>query len=82
VNHGPTTSIYYKDPDGNKIETQVDNFPTVQEAGAFMVTPQFMENPVGVDFDPEELVARLRSGEDWTSIMKRPEIGPRNIAKR
>jgi len=25
VNHGPTTSIYYQDPDGNQIETQVDN---------------------------------------------------------
>jgi catechol 2,3-dioxygenase-like lactoylglutathione lyase family enzyme len=26
VNYGPTTSIYYKDPDGNMIETRVDNF--------------------------------------------------------
>ncbi|KKY38181.1 putative glyoxalase bleomycin resistance protein dioxygenase [Diaporthe ampelina] len=28
-NHGPTTSMYYQDPDGNKTETQVDNFETV-----------------------------------------------------
>ena len=28
INHGPTTSLYYKDPDGNQIELQVDNFPT------------------------------------------------------
>lgn len=27
VNHGPTISIYYKDPDGNEIETQVDIRP-------------------------------------------------------
>ncbi|ORX96466.1 Glyoxalase/Bleomycin resistance protein/Dihydroxybiphenyl dioxygenase [Clohesyomyces aquaticus] len=26
VNHGPTTSLYYRDPDGNKIEMQVDKF--------------------------------------------------------
>lgn len=25
VNHGPTTSIYYRDPDGNRIELQIDN---------------------------------------------------------
>ena len=26
TNHGPTTSVYYKDPDGNILETQVENF--------------------------------------------------------
>ncbi len=26
VNHGPTTSMYYEDPDGNVIETQVITF--------------------------------------------------------
>ncbi len=31
INHGPTTSMYYKDPDGNRIELQVDNFPTAAE---------------------------------------------------
>ena len=25
VNHGPTTSIYYRGPDGNRIELQIDN---------------------------------------------------------
>ena len=35
VNHGPTTSIYYSDPDGNRLETQVDNFDTVEEAKKF-----------------------------------------------
>lgn len=78
VNHGPTTSFYYKDPDGNKIEAQVDNFDTVEEAAAFFYTPEFAENPIGVDFDPEELIRRLRTGENRKSIMKRPNIGPRS----
>src|SRR2546428_5891139 len=26
VNHGPTTSMYYRDPDGNRGELQLDNF--------------------------------------------------------
>jgi catechol-2,3-dioxygenase len=28
VNHRFTTSIYYKDPDGNEVELSVDNFPS------------------------------------------------------
>ncbi|KAJ3546056.1 hypothetical protein NM208_g2204 [Fusarium decemcellulare] len=82
VNHGPTTSMYYKDPDGNKIEVQVDNFDTVQEATEFFHTKEFDENPIGVDFDPEELIQRLRSGEDPKAIMKRPNIGPRTSFNR
>ncbi|KAK6366832.1 hypothetical protein LTS17_010383 [Exophiala oligosperma] len=77
VNHGPTTSLYYRDPDGNKVEVQVDNFDTVEEATAFFHTREFAENPIGVDFDPEELIRRLQSGEDSKAIMKRPNIGPR-----
>ncbi|KAF2490670.1 Glyoxalase/Bleomycin resistance protein/Dihydroxybiphenyl dioxygenase [Lophium mytilinum] len=79
VNHGPTTSIYYKDPDGNQIETQVDNFDDLKDADKFMASKEFAENPIGVDFDPEELCRRLRSGEDHASIKKRPDIGPRRL---
>ncbi|RMI97186.1 hypothetical protein CDV36_016250 [Fusarium kuroshium] len=82
VNHGPTTSMYYKDPDGNKIEVQVDNFDTVQETTEFFHTKEFAENPIGVDFDPEDLIRRLRSGEDPKAIMKRPNIGPRTSFNR
>lgn len=78
VNHGPTTSMYYRDPDGNEVETQVDNFDTVKEVNDFMDGPEFEENPFGVDYDPEEFVRRVRSGEDDRSIKKRPRIGPRH----
>ncbi len=77
VNHGPTTSMYYKDPDGNKIETQVDNFDTAAEETMFMNTKEFAMNPFGTDFDPEELIRRLESGEDEQLIKKRIEIGAR-----
>jgi catechol 2,3-dioxygenase-like lactoylglutathione lyase family enzyme len=79
VNHGPTTSMYYEDPDGNTIETQVDNFDTAEEAAEFMSGPLFAENPIGVDFEPQELIDRLKSGEDDKSIKKRREIGPRGL---
>jgi catechol-2,3-dioxygenase len=79
INHGPTTSLYYQDPDGNQIETQVDNFENVDEANAFMNTPEFAENPIGVDFDPEDLIRRVESGEDEASLKRRPRIGPRGV---
>ncbi|EXJ74049.1 uncharacterized protein A1O5_02343 [Cladophialophora psammophila CBS 110553] len=79
VNHGPTTSMYYKDPDGNKLETQVDNFDSNAEANAFMRSKEFAENPIGTDFDPDELIRRLQSGEDVRKIKKRVEIGPRGL---
>lgn len=78
VNHGPTTSIYYKDPDGNAIETQVDNFATVEEANEFMVSKFFQENPIGTDVNPEELLRRLEAGADETTLKKRVEIGIRH----
>ncbi|KIV78616.1 hypothetical protein PV11_06250 [Exophiala sideris] len=79
VNHGPTTSMYYEDPDGNTIETQVDNFDTADEAAEFMSSKLFAENPIGTDFEPEELIARLKAGEDDKIIKKRIEIGPRGL---
>ena len=62
VNHGPTTSMYYTDPDGNRVELQIDNFATAEEGQAWMLSPAFARNPIGVEYDPDALVARFRSG--------------------
>ena len=64
VNHGPTTSMYYKDPDGNRVELQVDNFPTADEANAWMRSGEFAANPIGVVFDPDALLALKVNGAD------------------
>lgn len=88
VNHGMTTSMYYKDPDGSKVELQVDNFDTPEEADSFMRGPLFLENPVGTDFDPDdwsaEILSKLRddgseglSKVEVTRLKTRTEIGPR-----
>lgn len=79
VNHGPTTSIYYRDPDGNMIETQVDNFESPHEATDFMNSTLFSENPIGTDFDPEDLIKKLQSGVTESELKKRIEIGPRGL---
>ena len=63
VNHGVTTSMYYHDPDRNQVELLVDNFATASEGQAYMRGRSATDkNPVGVVFDPEELVERVRTG--------------------
>src|SRR5437879_4784621 len=62
INHGPTTSMYYVDPDGNRVELQIDNFATAEEGQAWMHSPAFDRNPIGVEYDPDELVRKFRAG--------------------
>jgi catechol-2,3-dioxygenase len=75
IRHGPTLSLYYKDPDGNRIEFQVDCFATAEEANAYMLSEEFASNPIGVRFDPDELVEQFRKGVPEAKLLARPE-GP------
>ena len=78
VHHGTTMSLYYADPDGNRMEFQVD-CGTVQEATAWMRTPAFAANPIGVMFDPDVLLARLESGESEEALLAVPAGPPSPI---
>jgi catechol-2,3-dioxygenase len=71
VNHGPTTSMYYQDPDGNRVEFQVDNFPSVEELHAWFRSGEFEKNPIGVNFDPDQLLERWRAGESTEQLVQR-----------
>jgi len=72
VNHGPTVSMYYRDPDGNQMEFQVDAFATPEEATRWMEGPDFATNPIGVNYDPEEMLARYRAGVPEAELLVRP----------
>lgn len=74
VNHGPTTSLYYKDPDGSRVELQVDNLPTAESIDKWMRSPEFAANPIGVIFDPEDLLARYAGGESMDHLTARPPL--------
>lgn len=78
VHHGTTLSFYYSDPDGNRMEFQVD-CGTVEQAKALMETAAFAANPVGVMFDPEALLARFDSGEDEEALLVQPVGSPSPI---
>ncbi|MSR14391.1 MAG: biphenyl 2,3-dioxygenase [Gammaproteobacteria bacterium] len=70
TNHGPTTSMYFRDPDGNGVEHQVDNFSTLQETSDFFYGPTFAANPIGVDYDPDVLLEKLRAGVPVAELLK------------
>ena len=80
INHGPTTSMYYADPDGNQMEFQIENYDSVVESTKFFYSEEFAENPIGVEFDPEELIARLRAGEPEAQLKQRPRAGAKGLA--
>ena len=62
IHHGITVSLYYADPDGNQMEFQVDSYATNEEANAYMYGPSYKANAMGVEYDPDEWLARLRAG--------------------
>ncbi len=63
INHGPSTSMYYRDPDGNRVELRIDNFASEQELKGWMQSAAFEANPIGVGFDPDRLVDRYENGD-------------------
>jgi catechol 2,3-dioxygenase-like lactoylglutathione lyase family enzyme len=75
INHGPTISMYYRDPDGNKVETQYDVFATADEATDF-INRYYGENFMGIIFEPEHMAQRYEAGEALESLVKRPPLPP------
>ncbi|MGW6661246.1 VOC family protein [Rhodococcus sp. NPDC055024] len=70
INHGPTTSMYFEDPDGNHVELQIDNFATEAELDDFFRSGAFEANPIGTEFDPDELGRRFDNGEPFAELVK------------
>lgn len=75
VHHGFTLSLYYQDPDGNRLEFQVETC-SKEDAIDFMHTEVFASNPIGVQFDPEDLLSKYRAGVPETDLIARPDTEP------
>lgn len=67
IHHGITLSLFYQDPDGNRLEFQVD------ADNEFMHSEAFAANPIGVTIDPEALLAQYRSGVRVETLMSMPQ---------
>lgn len=75
INHGPTTSMYYADPDGIRVELQIDNFRTAEELDGWFKSGVFAKNPIGVEFDPEELVKAYEEGVPVAELIVQGSVG-------
>src|SRR6476620_11979868 len=73
VHHGLTLSVYYRDPDGNRMEFQVDCCANADEANTFMHSDAFAANPVGVDIDPDALLMQYRNGVPLETLLIQPQ---------
>lgn len=76
ADHGPTTSMYYADPDGNSVELLADNFGDWEKSGNFMRnSPEFAAKPMGTYVDPEKLIAARAAGASISEIHRRAYSG-------
>ena len=75
VHHGLTLSTYYRDPDGNRMEFQVDCCANAEEAHAYMQSEVFAANPVGVEVSFDSLLEKYYSGAASETLLTQPE-GP------
>ena len=78
IHHGITVSLYYRDPDGNRMEFQVDAC-SVADANAYMRTEAFAANAAGVEIDPEILLAQYRNGVPEQQLLLMPVGSPSAI---
>lgn len=76
LDHGPTVSFYYADPDENAVELQYDNFGDWAQSSEWMRTsPDFARNPIGAPIDPDKLVAAWHDGADLDELHRRAYAG-------
>ena len=76
VNHGNSTSFYYKDPDGNEVETMMDNFSPLETQTYkrhYQFTDEFGAMAEG-NFDPDKMVALYESGVPESVLLDREEV--------
>ena len=52
------------------MELQVDACATSDEADAYMHSQPFGTNPIGVEYDPDEVLAQLRAGTPESEVLQ------------
>ena len=69
-NHGPGTSFYYHDPDGNTVELSSANFANEADYLAYFRSEAYKKNISGIDIDAAAYVARFRAGTPQEELIK------------
>ena len=69
-NHGPGTSFYYHDPDGNTVELSSVNFVAEADYLAYFRSESYAKNISGIEIDPAAYVARFRAGTPQDELVR------------
>ena len=76
LDHGLTISLYYKDPEGNFVELQSDNFSDWRLSGEFIRTStDFAANPIGTFFDPARVYEQFQAGVEFETLQSSIRAG-------
>jgi catechol 2,3-dioxygenase-like lactoylglutathione lyase family enzyme len=71
VDHGPTYSFYYWDPDGNNVELFTDAFGDPEKSMEFFQTDErFQKNPMGNEVDPARMIEARHNGVTYAEMHK------------
>ena len=60
MDHGSSTSLYYRDPDQNAVEISASNFATNEEVETCLASENYRRNPAGKVIDPAEWAGQPR----------------------
>ncbi len=74
--HGPTLSMYFRNPDQGQVELQIDVFETMDELMKWFESGAYDENPVGIKVDIEELFERYKAGTPLRELLSRRSLRP------
>jgi catechol-2,3-dioxygenase len=76
LDHGPSLSFYYIDPDANMVELQADNYGDWEATIEFVRNDErFAADPLGQFVDPEQIVTARREGLTPSEIHERAYRG-------
>jgi hypothetical protein len=64
------TSFYYRDPDGNMVELQIDNMAP-DLATQYLRGEEYSSDPLGPSFDPDAMIAALKAGTPESQLTTR-----------
>jgi 3-(3-hydroxy-phenyl)propionate hydroxylase len=76
LDHGMTLSYYYRDPDGNRVELQIDAFGDWDKSTAWMrESAAFQKDPIGNFVDPDRVAEAAAAGASFEEIHARAMAG-------
>lgn len=74
--HGPTLSMYFKNPEGGNVELQIDCFDSTKELMDWFKTGAYDENPIGIKVEMESIFDKYKAGTPLQELLIRRHLNP------